>query len=169
MSQPPTDPDLVLRPAIAGDAGEIVRLLRGLNEHLGVSSVRGTDLADVLAYGFGERPVFEAILALRGGRAVGLALYFLSFSSWQGRPGVYVQDLFVEPAERGRGLGRRLLAAVAAAGAVRDADHLWLTVATADLEAQRFYHRLGMEPADSGVVYHLDGDAFFGLIAASGR
>ena len=177
MSEVPAaaaDPEVVLRPATAADAGEIVRLLRGLTEHLGQPPVRGTTAADVLAYGFGERPAFEAILAVCAaggdGQAVGLALYFFTFSTWRGRPGVYVQDLFVEPAERGRGLGRRLLAAVAAAGASRyGCDHLRLSVALANLDAQKFYHRLGMEPAEADVVYHLGDAAFDALVAAGER
>ena len=175
MSEAQSGPQIVLRPATAADAADIVRLLRGLNEHLGRPSVRGITAAEVVAYGFGERPAFEAILAVRGGddgRAVvvGLALYFFSFSTWRGRPGVYVQDLYVEPAARGAGLGRRLLAAAAAAGAAaRGCDHLRLTVAAANVGAQAFYRRLGLEPADADLVYHLDGAAFDALSAAGER
>jgi ribosomal protein S18 acetylase RimI-like enzyme len=159
--------DLVIRPAAAGDAADIARLLRGLNTHLGHTPVPGMTAADVIAHGFGERPAFEATLALRGGRAVGLALYFFTFSTWRGRPGVYVQDLYVEPEARAAGLGRRLLAAAAAAGAARGCDHLRLSVALTNLEAQKFYHRLGLEPADGDVTYRLDGDGFHALVAAT--
>ncbi len=164
----PTDPDdLVLRPAAVGDAAEVARLLRGLSAHLGRPPVPGMTAADVIAYGFGERPAFEAAQAVRGGRAVGLALYFFTFSTWRGRPGVYVQDLYVEPGERGTGLGRRLLAAAAAGGAARGCDHLRLSVALTNLDAQKFYHRLGLEPADADVIYRLDGDGFHALAAAA--
>ena len=171
MDDTPAGPEIVLRSATAADAADIARLLRGLNEHLGQPSVRGMSAAEVVAYGFGERPAFEAILAVRGdGRAVGLALSFFTFSTWRGRPGVYVQDLYVEPAARGAGLGRRLLAAAAAAGAAaRGCDHLRLTVAAANVGAQAFYRRLGLEPADADLVYHLDGAAFDALSAAGER
>jgi ribosomal protein S18 acetylase RimI-like enzyme len=164
---PPAEPTIALRRATAADAPEILRLLRALAAHVGEPAACATTVADLLAHGFGERPAFEATLAVRGGRAVGLALYFFTFSTWRGRPGVYVQDLYVEPEARAAGLGRRLLAAAAAAGAARGCDHLRLSVALTNLEAQKFYHRLGLEPADADVTYRLDGDGFHALVAAA--
>ena len=171
MSETTTGSEILLRPATAGDAADIVRLLRGLNEHLGQPAVRGLSVAEVVAYGFGERPAFEVVLAVRrgDGRAIGLALYFFTFSTWRGRPGVYVQDLYAEPATRGGGLGRRLLAAAAAAGAARGCDHLLLSVAVRNVAAQGFYHRLGLEPVESDLLYRLDGAAFDALSAAGER
>ena len=169
MTEPSPDDtrDIALRRATAEDAPEILRLLRGLAAHVGEPAACAATAADLVAHGFGERPAFEAVLAVRGGREVGLVLYFFTFSTWRGRPGVYVQDLYVGPEARGIGLGRRLLAAAAAAGAARGCDHLRLSVALTNLDAQKFYHRLGLEPVDADVTYRLDGDGFHALAAAA--
>ncbi|PWR20093.1 GNAT family N-acetyltransferase [Zavarzinia compransoris] len=121
--------------------------------------IRGT-VEDLRRYGFGADPAFEALIAEDGGRTVGLCLYFRSFSTWRGRPGAYVQDLYVDPACRGGGLGRRLLAACAARMAARGGTYIRLSVDAANGAAQGFYRRAGFRPAADDLIHQIDGEAF---------
>lgn len=120
---------------------------------------------DFLTHGFGSAPLFEAMIAERAGNAVGLCLFFYSFSSWLGEPGIYVQDLYVGDEERGLGLGRRLLSAVAAHGLGRRASHLRLSVNSWNSAAKNFYDGIGMDHRDKEETYHLGGNAFLALAA----
>ncbi len=123
--------------------------------------------SDILRHGFGTEPLFEAMIAERGGRPVGLCLFFYTFSTWLGEPGVFVQDLYVAVDERGRGLGRRLLASVARYGRERRATHLRLTVESRNRAAKDFYLRIGMEHRDNEDTYHVGGEAFLNLSAGA--
>lgn len=122
-----------------------------------------SDIADFERYGFGDNPLFEAFIAERDGSAVGLCIFFYTFSTWLGEPGVYVQDLYVADSERGTGLGRRLLAATAGFGRERNATHLRLTVDSQNTSAKRFYEYVGMEFRDTEQSYHIGGNAFLTL------
>jgi ribosomal protein S18 acetylase RimI-like enzyme len=134
----------------------ILGLARTTGEEHRVTSVP----LDFLRDGFGPQPLFEAIIAERGETPVGLCLYFFTFSTWLGEPGVYVQDIYVSQSVRGQGLGRRLIAAAAAKGMHRRATHLRLTVASTNLDAKHFYARIGMEHREQEDTYHLGGAAF---------
>jgi GNAT superfamily N-acetyltransferase len=92
---------------------------------------------------FGERPAAEALVAERGGRAVGFALYFTTFSTFLCRPGLYLEDLFVEPAHRGAGIGKALLARLAALAAERRCGRLEWRVLDWNEPSIRFYESLG--------------------------
>lgn len=157
-----------LRDAHRGDVAAMHALILGLartthEEH------RVTSLPeDFLHHGFGSRPLFEAIIAERDDVPVGLCLYFFTFSTWLGEPGVYVQDIYIEEAERGLGLGRRLIGAAAARGLEQKATHLRLTVASSNIEAKQFYARIGMEHRDKEDTYHLGGIAFARLAENAG-
>jgi ribosomal protein S18 acetylase RimI-like enzyme len=108
-------------------------------------------------------PAFEAVLAEQAGTAVGICLYFPSFSSWRGTPGVYVQDLYVSEMARGSGLGARLLRHVAAAAQKRGATYVRLAVDTENTDGQRFYDKMGMRWADSDRIFVIDGGSFTAL------
>src|SRR5687768_17455603 len=100
---------LKLRPAEASDAGVILRLIHGLAEYeKAPGEVKATE-ADILRDGFGSRPMFHVVLAEWKGTPVGFAFYFFNYSTWHGRPGLYLEDLFVDPAYRGCGIGKALL------------------------------------------------------------
>ena len=118
---------------------------------------------DFAAHGFGADALFEALIAERGGGPVGLCVFFFSFSTWLGEPGIYIQDLYVRDEERGRGLGLRLLSAAAAHGLGRRASHLRLSVHSQNSAARSFYDRIGMDHRDEEETYHLGGDAFLAL------
>ena len=158
--------DLTLRAADRGDAEVIQSMIRALAESTDdAHRVTGTP-ADVVRHGFGADPLFDCVIAERDGVAVGLCLYFFSYSTWLGEPGVYVQDLYVADGERGRGTGRRLLAEVAARARSRDATHLRLAVDVNNRGARAFYERIGMEHRDNEQTFHLGGDAFTELSEA---
>jgi len=134
-------------------------MLCALSETLDkAEAIRSTE-ADIERFGFGPSPAFETMLARRAGEPVGLALFFYEFSTWRGRPGVYVQDLYVAAGMRGTGLGRRLLEKVAAHAALRDAVYMRLSVHAGNDEGAGFYQRLGFDAPDEQVLV-LEGDAF---------
>jgi ribosomal protein S18 acetylase RimI-like enzyme len=151
--------DIVIENAAREDAAAIHDLLR----KLGVALNRPHDVKstpdDIARYGFGPNPTFETILARRGGKAVGLVLYFYEFSTWRGCPGVYIQDLYVDDALRGSGLGRRLLASVAARASEREARYMRLSLDVGNDEGLGFYERLGFD-APSEQMMVLDGEHF---------
>ncbi len=135
--------DFAIRPATRADVPELLRLIRELAvyeklEHM----AQGSEpmLADAL---FGARPAAEALVAERGGRAVGFALYFTTFSTFLCKPGLYLEDLFVEPAHRGHGLGKALLARLASLAAERDCGRLEWRVLDWNEPSIRFYESLG--------------------------
>lgn len=118
---------------------------------------------DFQRYGFDKKRLFETFLAERDATPVGLCLFFYSFSTWLGEPGIYVQDLYVADTERGNGLGRRLLAMTAAYGRKRDASHLRLSVNASNHSAKQFYKHLGMDHRHQEDTFHLGGDPFLAL------
>lgn len=133
----------LIRPAVRGDAPEIIRLVKELAEyeklaHLAVGTPRM--VTEAL---FGARPAAEAIMAERGGRAVGFALYFTTFSTFLCKPGLYLEDLFVEPAHRGHGIGKALLARLAALAVERDCGRLEWRVLDWNTPSIKFYESLG--------------------------
>lgn len=138
-------------------------MILGIGAVLGqAEKIRGT-VEDLARYGFGPDPAFEALIAEAAGRPVGLCLYFRSFSTWRGRPGAYVQDLFVDPACRGTGLGRRLLAACASVMAARGGAYIRLSVDAANVAAQGFYRRAGFRHAADDMIHQIDGEDFMRL------
>lgn len=135
--------DFTIRPATPADCAEILRLIGELAvyeklEHMAV----GTEekLREQL---FGPRPAAEALIAERGGRAVGFALFFTTFSTFLCKPGLYLEDLFVEPAHRGAGIGKALLRALAALARERDCGRLEWRVLDWNEPSIEFYRALG--------------------------
>jgi GNAT superfamily N-acetyltransferase len=147
-----------IRSAETSDAATIVRLVRELAEYEGLlDQVRLTE-ADVLRDGFGDRPRFECLLAEVDGAAVGLALYLEDYSSFEARPGIFVEDLYVSERARGLGLGRQLLARLAQIALERGCWRLDLVVLDWN-PARGFYDRLGFRHSAGWLPYRLSGDA----------
>lgn len=111
--------------------------------------------------------MFEVLLAEKAGAIVGVILYFYTFSSWRGEPGVYIQDLVVTEAARGQGLGERLLRELVCAVRERDATHLRLAVDCNNTSAIRFYERCGLASVESDFIFEIEGDDFLRLGGAS--
>jgi GNAT superfamily N-acetyltransferase len=114
---------------------------------------------------FGERPAAEALLAERDGEALGYALFFPTFSSFLASTGVWLEDLFVRPANRGEGVGKALLSAVAASTRERGGERLeWAALDWNEL-ALGFYRRIGAETMNEWITHRLDGEALRSIAA----
>ena len=136
-------PDYTIRAAARGDVPEILRLIGALAEYEKLSDMLvGTEemLSRQL---FGERPAAECLIAERGARAVGFALFFTTFSTFLCQPGLYLEDLFVEPESRGLGLGKALLKHLAALAVQRDCGRFEWRVLDWNEPSIRFYESLG--------------------------
>jgi GNAT superfamily N-acetyltransferase len=119
---------------------------------------------DLLAAGlFGSRPYAEALLAEDDGHPIGFALFFHNFSTFLARPGMYLEDLFVVPDHRGRGVGRALLVHLAQMAVERGCGRLEWAVLDWNMDAVRFYERLGAKPNSEWTVYRLTGEALHAL------
>jgi GNAT superfamily N-acetyltransferase len=154
--------DATIRPARRGDAGEILRLLSALSEQDGAEHPATAE--DYQRHGFGPDRLFQSILAESAGEIVGVAVFFPTYSTQRGRPGVFVQDLYIVPEMRGHGLGRRLLAAVRAQAAAWGAEHLLLMVAGGNRAARDFYDRIGFRRMARYAPLLLDGAALDALM-----
>jgi ribosomal protein S18 acetylase RimI-like enzyme len=154
---------LRIRPARREDAAAMHRCLAALSAQ--DSAPHRAVPEDYLRHGFGPTRLFQAVIAEDAGTMIGLAVFFPTFSTQRGRPGVYIQDLWLEPAARRRGLGRRLLAAVRVQAAGWGADHVMLMVAGGNAAAQAFYEALGFRPLDPYAPLVLDGPALDALEA----
>jgi GNAT superfamily N-acetyltransferase len=156
--------EVTIRPATATDAATIVRMIRALADYEKLLDQVRIEEADVLRDGFGPRPCFECLLAESDGEALGFALYLGDYSTFEGRAGIFVEDLFVVEAARGRGVGRRLLARLAAIARERGASSLNLNVLDWN-PARAFYRRLGFVEAKAWQPYRLSGAALERLAA----
>ena len=152
-----------IRSAIQGDVPVIAQLIRGLArfEKLEHEVVMTEDLLATAL--FGKRQYAEVLLAEDEGQAVGFALFFHNFSTFLGRPGIYLEDLFVMPEHRGKGIGRLLLASLARLAVERHCGRLEWAVLDWNREAIRFYERLGARPNSDWTIYRLTGEALSGL------
>jgi ribosomal protein S18 acetylase RimI-like enzyme len=149
------------RLATAADVPALHRLLEALAAQDGAGPVGSPE--SLRAHGFGPRPLFQAILAERAGAAVGMVLFYPDYSTHRGEPGCYVQDIYLEPAARGAGLGRALLArAQAVAREGWGARYLTLAVDPGNAQAQAVYDRLGFRPRGYRFLI-LDGAALAAL------
>ena len=152
-----------IRPARPGDETAILRLIVELAVfERAPDAVQATEasLAETL---FGATPAAEVLIAELDGTPVAVALYFQSYSTWTGKPGMYLEDLFVSDAARGRGIGRALL--VELARIARDRDYARIEWAVLDWNAPAiaFYNSLGAGSKDEWIVRRLDGDALVRL------
>ncbi|MEW9835402.1 GNAT family N-acetyltransferase [Mesorhizobium marinum] len=139
-----TDAAVTIRFATDADADDIFASLVGIADTVNERHKLKSTVADIRRFGFGEKPAFETLIAEADGQFAGCCLYFPSFSTWIGRPGVYVQDFFVADAFRGRGVGERLLRRLAAVTRVRGGCYIRLAVDTQNFRAQAFYARCGI-------------------------
>lgn len=152
-----------LRFAEAADVPVIAKLIRGLAHY---EKLEGdvTMTEDLLAKNlFGPRPYAETLLADDGPEVVGFALFFHNFSTFLARPGIYLEDLFVVPEQRGRGIGRSLLERLAQIAVERGCGRLEWAVLDWNRDAIGFYERLGATPNSDWTVYRLTGKALLGL------
>ena len=150
---------LSLRKAVRQDAGLIVELIRELAEYEREPAAAVVTEEDIVRDGFGDRPFFEVVVAEWEGRPAGFALYFFNYSTWQGRPGLYLEDLFVRPALRGRGIGKALLRHLARIAVVRQCGRFVWQVLDWNEPSIRFYESLGARVAKEWLTMRVDGEA----------
>lgn len=156
-----------IRPALEDDIPAIHALLTELAQATGHAGRFVSSEDDLRRYGFSSQPMFEVMLAERDGGIAGLCLFFYTYSSWRGSPGVYVQDLVVDPRTRSTGVGNALLRATARQARTRGATHLRLSVDAANAGAIRFYAKLGLRHAGSEYTYEATDAAFDTLAKGS--
>lgn len=118
---------------------------------------------------FGERPDAEVVIAQSGDTAAGFALYFHSYSTFLARRGIWLEDLFVKPEHRGQGIGRALLAHLAAIAMARDCGRLEWSVLDWNTPSIGFYQSLGATPMSDWTTYRLTGDALAALAMPAGE
>jgi GNAT superfamily N-acetyltransferase len=133
----------MIRPATPADIPSIVQLIRALSDYEKLSHQVVVDEARLHEHLFGARPYAEVLLAEDEGRVVGYALFFHSYSTFLGRPSLYLEDLFVLPVLRGRGHGKALLARLAKLAIERDCGRFEWMVLDWNTPAIRFYEALG--------------------------
>ena len=146
-----------IRPGARRDAPAIVALIRelALYERL-LHEVKITP-AEVRRHGFGRRPYFKTLICRRGGKRVGLALYFFTYSSFLGRPVLWLEDLLVLPEERGRGAGKALLRALAKIALARGCGRMEWSVLDWNAPAIHFYRRMGARLDKEWIITRLKG------------
>jgi len=148
-----------IRLATADDVPSILRLVIELADYeRETDKVHATE-AMLHAALFGEKPAVEAFIAELGGEPVGMALFFHNFSTWTGKKGVYLEDLYVTPAARGTGVGKALLKRLAALALERDCARLEWAVLDWNTPAIEFYKTLGAEPMTEWTTNRVTGDA----------
>lgn len=162
----PTSNDVLLRPGRIEDVETIHAAILKLGTHIGAPEEIISTPDDLRMYGFGEKPAFSTLIAEVGGEFAGLCLHFPIFSTWMGRPGVYVQDLYVEDRFRGRKIGERLLRHVAAQCRNEGGVYLRLSVDTDNEGAKTFYERLGIAWSSYEQTQKIIGEAFFAFADA---
>jgi GNAT superfamily N-acetyltransferase len=156
-----------IRPACIEDVPIILELIWDLATYeRAPDEVSATEeqLVDVL---FGERPVAEVLLAFEAESPVGFAVYFYNFSTWLGRAGLYLEDLFVKPEKRGKGYGRALLVELAKIARDRGCGRMEWAVLDWNEPAIKFYRALGAKPMDEWTVFRLTRDEIAKLADAA--
>lgn len=149
----------MIRPARPDDLDDIADLIRALAEYERLSDAVSLDPATLRTHLFGDRPYAEVLIAEDAGATVGFALFFHNFSTFLGKPGIYLEDLFVKPEHRGRGHGRALLARLAGVAVERGCGRLEWSVLDWNEPSIAFYRVLGAEPVDGWTVYRISGEA----------
>jgi GNAT superfamily N-acetyltransferase len=158
-------PQFHIRPASEGDVPLILRFIRALAEYERLAHEVVATEAGLRESLFGPRPAAEVIIAFAGNEPAGFALFFHNFSTFLGRPGIYLEDLFVDPAWRGHGLGRILLAHLAQIAVARNCGRMEWSVLNWNESAIGFYRALGAEPVDGWTVFRVTGDSLHQLAA----
>lgn len=154
---------LNLRPATRDDLPTIVRFIRELAEYEKLLHVCRANEAGLERALFADRPVAETLIGEIDGRPEGFALFFTIFSTFECKPGLYLEDLYVTPAARGKGLGKALLTRLAQLAVERGYARLDWSVLDWNTPAIDFYKSLGARPMDDWTVFRLDGDALASL------
>lgn len=152
-----------IRPAVAADAAAIHELIVELAAYERAPEAVTSTSPDITAALFGESPAAFGHVAEVDGRVVGIAVWFLNFSTWTGRHGIYLEDLYVTPEQRGSGIGKALLKTLSCICVERGYTRLEWAVLDWNTPAIEFYESMGAHAMREWDIYRLDGDALAGF------
>jgi GNAT superfamily N-acetyltransferase len=158
---------LEIRAAKPEDVGTILKLIRGLAEYEHEPQAAEATEADLLRDGFGDTPRFHCVLADWDGATVGFALYFYNYSTWKGRPGIFLEDLFVWPEHRGKGIGKALLLHVGRIAVAQNCGRYDWLVLDWNTPSVEFYEGLGAKRMSQWLPMRVEGDALLELAKKS--
>ena len=147
-----------LRPAVRTDATQILAFITELAEYERARHEVIATVADIERSLFDDGSTVHSLICERDGRAIGFAVYFYSYSTWLGRNGIYLEDLYVTPDQRGDGAGRELLRHIAREAVAKGCGRFEWSVLDWNEPAIGFYQSLGAEAQDEWVRYRLDGE-----------
>ena len=159
----------IIRPATAADVTLILALIRGLAEYERAPEQVIATEEDLLRDGFGPNPFYFCLIAEHDDKPAGFAFYFFDYSTWIGRPGIYLEDLFVYPELRGLGIGKALLKQVAAIAVEKGCARLKWSVLDWNTPAIDFYKAMGGELMDEWTNVRITGEALERLAEPDGR
>lgn len=155
-----------IRPATPADIPQILAFIRALAAYEREPDAVTATEADLLSHGFGPNPFYFCLIAESRETPAGFALYFFNYSTWLGRPGLYLEDLFVLPEFRGLGIGKALLQRVAAIAVEKGCPRLQWEVLDWNTPAIEFYQAMGAEFLDTWRNVRVTGDALLKLAGA---
>jgi GNAT superfamily N-acetyltransferase len=159
---------VTIRAATRDDVPLVLEFIRDLARYERLEHEVAASEAQLGEALFGERPYAEVVFACVRGEPMGFALFFHNFSTFKGRPGIYLEDLFVRPEARGHGIGRRLLAYLARTAVERGCARLEWSVLDWNEPSIAFYRSLGAAPLDEWTIFRLTGEPL-ALLAGSAR
>ena len=158
---------LSIRPATAEDIPLILQFIRDLAEYERAPEQAVARAEDLQRDGWGAAPRFRVVIAEWDRQPAGFALFFYNYSTWQGRPGLYLEDLFVRPAFRGKGIGKALLLHLAKIAVSENCGRLQWQVLDWNRPAIDFYESLGAKTMTEWLTMRVQGEALHGLAAQS--
>ncbi len=159
---------LLLRDATREDLALVLHFIRALADYENLSHEVKADEAVLEKFLFGEPRRAEALIAEQDGRPVGFAVWYYSYSTFLGRPSLYVEDVFVEPVARGRGIGRAIFAHLAARALAQGCGRMEWSVLDWNAPSIAFYRSIGARPREGWTLQQLTGEALSALAAAGG-
>lgn len=154
-----TSSNFIIREATIKDAATILALIKDLAEYEKLSHEVAATEDDIRQSLFGDRPVAEALIGELEGVPISFALFFYNFSTFLGKPGIYLEDLYVKSDYRGNGFGRKMLAHIAGLAKERNCGRFEWSVLDWNAPAIRTYDRLNARPMKEWILYRLTGDA----------
>jgi GNAT superfamily N-acetyltransferase len=157
-----------IRPATRADIPQILKFIRALAAYERAPEAVMATEADLERDGFGLNPFYFCLIAEHEGRPAGFAFYFFNYSTWLGRPGLYLEDLFIEPELRGLGIGKALLERVAAIAVEKGCPRLQWAVLDWNTPAIEFYRAMGAEFLDEWRTVRVTGEALEVLAVRAG-
>ena len=148
-----------IRPATREDCPLILGLIQELADYEKLSDACVATVAQLEQTLFADRPAAEVLIGSVDGQAVGFALFFHNYSTFLAKPGIYLEDLYVQPAARGKGLGKALLIALAKLAVQRNCGRLEWSVLDWNTPSIDFYRAMGAVPLDEWTIFRVTGDA----------